>query len=309
VFQSEGRWAARFLASSDGRTLAAFHPQAGLWLFDMATREFVGLSREASLWPEFFSADSRTLFVRGAVTSNGVLPLLRWDMSAPDRPPETAWLHLPQTNSQYHAAASSDGRLYALNQSGSNAISLWNPRTGESAGQLRAPPNEWIGSPLCFSPDDRKLVTSVWPDTIRLIEMAAPERQWTARLPGRVGHVAFSPDGKILSATCDDHNIRLFDADTLKEVAVLPGHQSIVVHLAWSPDGRTLASADGGDVVKLWCMAARREVATVVRGNCGNINTLGFTPDGNTLWAGSWSGQIRLWRVPTLAELDRVTAR
>ncbi len=304
LIQSGSRAAETFIASPDGRTLASLNPQTGLWLFDMATRESVNLSHDSSLRPEFFSADSRTFIARGAVNSNGFLPLLRWNVSAPSQPPETVLLPLGKPHPLGYTAVSPERSLYAVNQTKSNAIAFWNPLTGTFVNQWRARPNQHLGWPACFSPDGRKLLTTE-SKTVFLFEIAAPDRQWTAQFPAIVHDWAFSPDGKMVLTACEDHTIRLFDADTLNPVAVLPGHQFPVRKLVCSPDGRTLASSDSGDVVKLWSMAARREVATVVRGNCGGINSLGFTPDGSTLWAGSWSGEIRLWRVPTLAELDR----
>ena len=70
--------------------------------------------------------------------------------------------------------------------------------------------------------------------------------------------------------------------------------------MAFSPDGRTLASCGSG--VKLWNLASRREVATLIR-SATTFNYVTFTPDGNTLLAGDWKGAIHIWRVPTMAEI------
>jgi len=299
----------RFLLSPDGHTLAGVdrnrRPRSlnRIWRWDVASHQRTLLGEGPSLEPEFFSADSRTLFARSEVTSNGVLPLLRYDVTNPTNPPQRTLLRLQSPIGIAWAVAAPEARIYAVNQLGMNIISLWNPLTGESLGQLRAAQNVWIGSPIGFSADGTKLASFGWPDQIRLIDLAAPDKQFGARLPDKVRGVAFSPDGKNLVVACDDQTIHVFDTERLREETALSGHQHSVAKVAFSPDGRTLAAGSGGDV-KLWSWPARREVATVIR-EAGDVNFIAFTPNGQTLLAGTWTGQIHVWRVPSLAEIDR----
>jgi WD40 repeat protein/tRNA A-37 threonylcarbamoyl transferase component Bud32 len=310
ITNDSGQSFAPFILSPDGRVLVGKNlgsPNRGipdrLWLFDVATHRRTLLAEAPVLIPEFFSADSRTLFAHADVTSNGVLPLLRWDLRAPTQPPKTTLLDLQNTNRTLATAATPDAAVYALNRSGDRTISLWHPVTGEALGQLGGSPKQWFGNPVEFSPDGRKLASHVWPNRIRLIELGSSAEPPVATLPDRVRQIAFSPDGTLLAVACEDYSIRLFDTAALQEVAVLPGHQQGVVNVAFSPDGRTLASCGGGGIVKLWSVSARREVATVIR-ETDDFHFIAFTPDGNTLLAGTWTGKIHLWRVPTLAEID-----
>src|SRR5262245_43804977 len=48
-------------------------------------------------------------------------------------------------------------------------------------------------------------------------------RHWGATIA-----VTFSPDGKRIASGGDDHVVRLWDAETLREVAVLHGHEDMV---------------------------------------------------------------------------------
>jgi WD40 repeat protein len=69
--------------------------------------------------------------------------------------------------------------------------------------------------------------------------------------------VAFSPDGKTLASGSggwqNPGEVRLWDAATGQERAVLQGHTGNVTSVAFSPDGKTLALGGGLDkTVRLW---------------------------------------------------------
>ena len=95
-------------------------------------------------------------------------------------------------------------------------------------------------------------------------------------------HLVVSPDGKrIASCDHDEKDIRLWDALTGREIAVLCGHTFCPEVLAFSPDGARLAS--GGtypDVaIRLWESATGRPIA-VVTGHGNTIRSIAFDPDG-----------------------------
>ncbi|MCF7762584.1 MAG: protein kinase [Verrucomicrobia bacterium] len=254
--------------------------------------------------PEFFSGDSQTLFAREEPQTNGMLPLLRWDLRVPADPPNAAFLPVKHTTEVLGSAATLDGSLYAVGQRGTDAVSFWNPLNGQALDEMNGRPGIEIGVPHRFSPDGRHLATHALWSEVRLLDRSLPQEIPHARLPyTSIRESAFSPDGRILALACEDHCIHALDTATLEEVAILRGHQQPVVAVAFSPDGRTLASCSLGGAIKLWSWPARREAATLAGGPT-DFCFLAFSPDGNTLVAGGW-GQTQIFRVPSFLETDR----
>jgi WD40 repeat protein len=111
--------------------------------------------------------------------------------------------------------------------------------------------------------------------------------------------MAFSPNGEILASAENSNAIELWNAPKGVLLSTLAGHAEPVVRVAFSPDGRTLASASEDGTVKLWSVVARRELATLFRGE--PKVWLEFSADGQALFAADINGHLHCWRSPALA--------
>src|SRR5262249_14242462 len=83
----------------------------------------------------------------------------------------------------------------------------------------------------------------------------------------------------------------LWDTTTGKVRTVLEGHAELVQSLAFSPDGKSLASASHDRTVKVWDIAAGKEVCSfVITDVVGCAMSVTFSPDGKTLAVGYAKG-------------------
>ncbi len=107
-----------------------------------------------------------------------------------------------------------------------------------------------------------------------------------------VSSLAISPDGQTLAAGCNDHAIRLWSRNDLRERPALRGHGGAVQGVAFSPDGQWLASVGDDYTTRVWSTApatVRERWHGVSERMLVHANgmVLGHVNDGAQLWDGS----------------------
>lgn len=111
----------------------------------------------------------------------------------------------------------------------------------------------------------------------------------------RVYGLAFSPDGKLITAATRYGEVYMWNIET-EEKTVLKGHlEAIVFSVAFSPDGKLIASGSVDRTVRLW--NTKGEEILKLEGHLQTVHSLAFSPDGQWLLSGGLDNLVKLWRL------------
>jgi mono/diheme cytochrome c family protein len=144
--------------------------------------------------------------------------------------------------------------------------------------------------------------------TVYLFDVATGELTGKlGRLHPQVTALAFSRDGKQLaiasSAAGEVYEVRLY-ACTASGVSseasgsVVNTHRDAIQDLAFSPDGKILASCGYDRLIKLWDVAAKKELR-VLKDHSDSVYGIAFSPDGKLLASASADRAVKVWDVAT----------
>jgi WD40 repeat protein len=161
---------------------------------------------------------------------------------------------------------------YRGHPKGNGPTVLWDLSTGRRFAVLREEDSGDVNG-LALSPDGSLLVTAgqdgaarVWKipeEQERKPEVDVPsdntEEQTTLnRLftlnahSGPLRSASFSPNGRFILTTSDDHTARVWDVKTGLEVSVLRGHSLAVLSAAFSPNGDRMITSSEDHTARVW---------------------------------------------------------
>jgi WD40 repeat protein len=176
-------------------------------------------------------------------------------------------------------AWSPDGKRVVAGTSGAGGelqeagqVWVWDAGTGKALHTFPVKPKteygEWASAAdVAVSPDGKRVAAPVKsgsrgaPAGIIIEDTGASVRVWdlgtgkdtqpVKGLKASVSRVVFSPDGKRLATAGSDKVVRVWDAETGKELAGLPNPDRVGV-VAFSPDGKSLAAGSKDGSVRIW---------------------------------------------------------
>src|SRR5262249_10053041 len=206
---------------------------------------------------------------------NGAVHL--WDVG---QGRETRVIKTAQHNIQ-SLAFSPDGQLVAAGTQ-DLLVRAWAVRTGElkhTFPKLNTPARL-----ITFRPDD-KMVAAVGDDCVVHVWHIPPGNE--ARMfkhNGQVRSIAFSPDSAVLAIAGEDKVVGLWDPNTGAYRGALEGHAKTIDAIAFLPGGKTLISGSGDGTMRVWDVAATKELRRIAGVNDG-VGTFVVSRDGNTVFA------------------------
>jgi WD40 repeat protein len=317
-FTPDGRTLITGGGSTGGQRGSPFPGQLKLWDPAGGRLRATLQDRLVPAWSVAFSPDGKTLALGRDDNTVEVRDLA-------GRQPRRLWRG--QAGTVTRVVFSPDGRLLACVSADLDAffasrpmrgeVTVWDVARGRIHADLRVP---IVGKcDADFSPDGKSLAV-ISDGSVQLWDVATGRRRST--FPGSrgvVSCVAFAPDGRTLAVSWGSTvqfmtnwpgEVKLLDAATGRQQAVLKGAGGGVFALAFSPDGRRLAAGCSGKSVALWEVASGKLQATL-RGLPAWVFALAFAPDGRTLAAGccdlfAHKGGLRLWDLATLRQRPAV---
>jgi WD40 repeat protein len=183
-------------------------------------------------------------------------------------------------------AVAADRRIAA--QVGDNAIMIKPDGTAETLGS--GP--QWCGLWAQFERVRDRLLVQRCDRGLLLVDGMTAINLATEGYPA--SRLAVSPDGERIAGGMGDRSVRVWDAQG-KSIAVLRGHNDLVMDVAFSPDGTLLASASYDKTIRIWELATGRH--RVLRGHARAVVRVAWRSR-NELVTTSYDGTLRLWPVP-----------
>jgi WD40 repeat protein len=101
------------------------------------------------------------------------------------------------------------------------------------------------------------------------------------------------------ASAANDKLVKIWDAQTGKEIRTLTGNTDEVWILDWSPDGKYLASGSKDNTIKIWDVASGRTLQNII-GMAGSIRALTYSPNGKMLASSAVEDKaIKIWDAGT----------
>ncbi|KAL1663070.1 quinon protein alcohol dehydrogenase-like superfamily [Schizophyllum commune] len=170
-----------------------------------------------------------------------------------------------------------------------------------------SPPQVYITG-LVFAPVDSLVFRLYRPCITSPIEISGleQEREWppnetlVIQAEASIYSVALSPDGTKVVSGLLDGTLRLWDAETGRQIGgAMRGHDSTVCSVAFSPDGLRIASGSEDHTVRLWDAKTGQQLGVALHGHTYAVQSVAFSPDSATVVSGSGDCTLRFWDAKT----------
>lgn len=118
--------------------------------------------------------------------------------------------------------------------------------------------------------------------------------------------IVYSLDGTRIAVGDWNGIISVLDANTLRLISTLRGHNKAIRSLAFSPDNNILLSGSDDFTISVWDLSSRKELFVLAE-HLGEINTVIFSLNGDKFISSSRDGTVKLWSTNTYSVIRNYT--
>jgi WD40 repeat protein/serine/threonine protein kinase len=288
--------------SADGKRVVTAASDRTLRLWDAESGKLIAVLRghTGDVWKCTFVGGGKLLLSAAADQTYRV-----WDIGLAER----TGILSGHDSFVYDAAFRPDGAQVA-SASWDGTVRLWDPVTGQQSAELQH--GHTVVTSLAYRPDGKQLATVTNDNRMHLWDLAARKELDTNRLWNQdywaVPHrPAYSRQGDFLAMATGPGRIGLWDPLTARSLGELqaPAAQHSpprFCDLAFHPDGTQLAAGGDDQLIHVWDVARRIEIATL-SGHRQSVYRLTFSPAGSLLASGAFDHTVRLWDTRSAREL------
>jgi len=195
----------------------------------------------------FIDVKNQLLMVHGAI--QGVPHDLVWDLT---RRRVARLVKSPMGFGNVHVAFAADGSFVILSNGG--RLEKSDLATGVSDVWKDATPG--MTTAIAILPDNRTILTGGGLGVLCKLDFPTRRREEAIGSPMLIKTMCLSPSGTRLATGDLGGHVRLWDVQTLSEIALLGTHPGTVTGLYFTPDGRNLLSVDTTEL-RVWRTANR----------------------------------------------------
>ncbi|KAH7905469.1 quinon protein alcohol dehydrogenase-like superfamily [Hygrophoropsis aurantiaca] len=192
-----------------------------------------------------------------------------------------------------------DGKRITFSGSKDNTVRIWNVESQKQNGESLV--HDFPVHSMALSPDERRLVSGG--RGVVLWDLEGRTVVWKKEVDETDGqHVAYSPDGRLISASHNEE-IVLLDAETGEQIRQPLQLGGFVRCLAFSPDWTRIAAGSYNGNVQVFEVATGETVVGTFTAHTAGVMSLVYTPDGQQFVTASMDHSVRVWDAATGQEI------
>ncbi|KAL8272254.1 hypothetical protein Esti_003810 [Eimeria stiedai] len=114
---------------------------------------------------------------------------------------------------------------------------------------------------------------------------------------GAINQVTFPEDCSQILATCSTSDIRVWSAETCKELLRIQLHGLECLCVAFAPDGSSIVSGWNDGKIRSFTPETGRLIFCIDQAHKDGVTAVGVTSEGSRIASGGVSGQFRVWKL------------